>query len=104
MVFVSRWCGRQSCLLTVEDRKRLTPPSFSPSCNHHNHHHHHHHHHHPTYRNLRERKGQKLKDFIHVAGPLGISHLVMFTSTDQYTNMRVSRLPRGPTLTFKVRG
>eukprot|EP00947_MAST-08B_sp_MAST-8B-sp1_P005366 g5366.t1 len=55
-----------------------------------------------TAKRLRERKGQKLKDFVHIAGPMGISHLMMLTSTSEHTNLRVSRLPRGPTLTFQV--
>ena len=38
-----------------------------------------------------------------VAGPLGVTHLINFTKTDVGTNMRVARLPRGPTLTFRVK-
>jgi len=55
-----------------------------------------------TARKLRERKGQRVKDFVHIAGPLGVSHLTILTSTKEFTNMRVSRMPRGPTLTFQI--
>ncbi len=43
-----------------------------------------------------------LKDFVSVAGPLHVTHFVIFTKTDAGCYMRVARLPRGPTLTFKV--
>uniref|UniRef100_A0A060TB23 ARAD1D31262p n=1 Tax=Blastobotrys adeninivorans TaxID=409370 RepID=A0A060TB23_BLAAD len=52
---------------------------------------------------LRERKRNKLKDFITMAGPLGVSHLFLFSvSTSGNTTLRVGRTPRGPTLNFKV--
>ena len=37
-----------------------------------------------------------------VAGLLHVSHFVMFTKTDVGVYLRLCRLPRGPTLTFKV--
>ncbi|KAF0730963.1 hypothetical protein AaE_009284, partial [Aphanomyces astaci] len=36
------------------------------------------------------------------AAPLGVSHFLAFTNTDAGTNMKLVRLPRGPTLSFKV--
>lgn len=48
------------------------------------------------------RKKNVLKDFVSVAGLLHVSHFVMFTKTDIGVYMRLCRLPRGPTLTFKV--
>ncbi len=48
------------------------------------------------------RKKNVLKDFVSVAGPLNVSHFLMFSKTDIATNLRIVRLPRGPTLTFKV--
>ncbi|XP_078604528.1 suppressor of SWI4 1 homolog isoform X1 [Branchiostoma floridae x Branchiostoma japonicum] len=55
-----------------------------------------------TASNLKVRKKNVLKDFVAVAGPLGVTHLVIFTKTDKGVNMKFSRLPRGPTLSFKV--
>jgi len=43
-----------------------------------------------------------LKDFITVAGPLNVTHLVTFSKSEVSTYMRLIRLPRGPTMTFKV--
>ena len=43
-----------------------------------------------------------LKDFVHVAGPLGVTHFVIVSRTEQYINLKVCRLPRGPTLTFHI--
>lgn len=37
-----------------------------------------------------------------MAGPLGVSHLVVFNQTDAGVNMRIARCPRGPTCTFRV--
>jgi len=55
-----------------------------------------------TASSLKARKKNVLKDFVSVAGVLHVSHFVIFTKTEETTNMRVCRLPRGPTLTFQV--
>ncbi|XP_063966484.1 suppressor of SWI4 1 homolog [Lytechinus pictus] len=55
-----------------------------------------------TASSLRARKKNTLKDFVGVAGPLGVSHFMSYTKTDSAIHMRIMRLPRGPTLTFKV--
>ncbi|KAF9196336.1 hypothetical protein BGZ50_000738 [Haplosporangium sp. Z 11] len=52
---------------------------------------------------LRERKNNRLRDFVAVAGPLGVTHFVILSRTDHGTNMRIARLPRGPTLSFQVK-
>uniref|UniRef100_A0A096MHK3 Peter pan homolog n=1 Tax=Poecilia formosa TaxID=48698 RepID=A0A096MHK3_POEFO len=44
----------------------------------------------------------KLKDFVSVAGPLGVTHFVIFGKTPDTINMRLARLPKGPMLYFKV--
>ncbi|KAJ3210278.1 hypothetical protein HDU67_005436 [Dinochytrium kinnereticum] len=51
---------------------------------------------------LKERKGNKLKDFVHIAGQLHVSHMLIFSSTEAGVNFRIGRIPRGPTLNFKV--
>ena len=51
---------------------------------------------------LRERKRGTLKDYVSVAGPLGVTHLLLLSRTEQSVNLRIGRVPRGPTLTFKV--
>ncbi|ORY40700.1 Brix-domain-containing protein, partial [Rhizoclosmatium globosum] len=60
-----------------------------------------------TASNIKERKGNKLKDFVHVAGLLGVSHLVMFSTTESASGakigLRIGRMPRGPTLSFNVK-
>ncbi|XDV12577.1 hypothetical protein PO909_001208 [Leuciscus waleckii] len=55
-----------------------------------------------TARSLKVRKKNILKDFVAVAGPLGITHFSIFTKTDNCVNMRLARLPKGPTLYFRV--
>eukprot|EP00127_Corallochytrium_limacisporum_P005415 Clim_evm27s204 gene=Clim_evmTU27s204 len=51
---------------------------------------------------LRIRKTNVLKDFVAMAGPLGVTHMLVFNRTEQGVNMRFLRLPRGPTLTFHI--
>jgi ribosome biogenesis protein SSF1/2 len=52
---------------------------------------------------LRERKSNRLKDFLVMAGPLGVSHLFLFSQSSQgNTSLRVALTPRGPTLNFRV--
>ncbi|GAB7363650.1 hypothetical protein MBLNU230_g4220t1 [Neophaeotheca triangularis] len=52
---------------------------------------------------LRERKSNKLRDFTSMAGPLGVSHLLLFSrSSSGNTNLRLALTPRGPTFHFRV--
>ncbi|OKL62963.1 hypothetical protein UA08_01569 [Talaromyces atroroseus] len=52
---------------------------------------------------LKERRANKLKDYVVMAGPLGVTHLIMFSrSSTGNTNMRLALTPRGPTFHFKV--
>ncbi|KIW23680.1 uncharacterized protein PV07_11860 [Cladophialophora immunda] len=52
---------------------------------------------------LKERRANKLKDYTAMAGPLGISHLFLFSrSKSGNVHLRVALTPRGPTLTFRV--
>lgn len=52
---------------------------------------------------LKVRKSNVMKDFVNMAGPLGISHFVIFSKTETAPYMKLCRLPRGPTLTFKIK-
>mmetsp|Transcript_7114 Transcript_7114/g.9002 ORF Transcript_7114/g.9002 Transcript_7114/m.9002 type:complete len:421 (+) Transcript_7114:40-1302(+) len=54
--------------------------------------------------NLRERKSNKLKDFIVMAGPLGVSDLFVFNQSEETgsISLRIGKMPRGPTLQFRV--
>ncbi|KAJ2385462.1 rRNA-binding ribosome biosynthesis protein, partial [Coemansia sp. RSA 2611] len=51
---------------------------------------------------LRERKSNKIKDYVAVSSQLGLSHLLLFSQTEIGTNLRMGRFPRGPTLYFRV--
>ncbi|XP_062515775.1 suppressor of SWI4 1 homolog isoform X2 [Corticium candelabrum] len=55
-----------------------------------------------TASHLKVKRNNVLKDFVHIAGPLGVTHLIFFTKSENSVNMRIGRLPRGPTLTFQV--
>lgn len=51
---------------------------------------------------LQVRKKNVLKDFVNIAGELGVSHFLIYTKSDINVHLRMCRLPRGPTLTFRV--
>ncbi|XP_077590373.1 suppressor of SWI4 1 homolog [Stigmatopora nigra] len=55
-----------------------------------------------TAENLKVRKKNVLKDFVSVAGPMGVTHFMIFNKTTNGVNLRVARLPKGPMLYFKV--
>lgn len=55
-----------------------------------------------TATNIKVRPKNVIKDFVHVAGLLKVSHLVMFTKTVMGPYMKIGRFPRGPTLTFRI--
>ena len=41
-------------------------------------------------------------DFVNVAGPLGVTHFLMVSRSESHVNLRICRLPRGPTITYHV--
>ena len=52
---------------------------------------------------VKERRSNKLKDYTTMAGPLGVSHLLLFSrSSNGNTNLRIALAPRGPTFFFQV--
>nr|XP_033501743.1 suppressor of SWI4 1 homolog [Epinephelus lanceolatus] len=55
-----------------------------------------------TAESLKVRKKNVLKDFVAIAGPLGVTHFMIFSKTPSSINMRLARLPKGPTLHFRV--
>ncbi|KAI9202126.1 Brix domain-containing protein [Polychytrium aggregatum] len=51
---------------------------------------------------LRERKGNKLRDFLSIASHFGVTHSVIFSRTEKGPNLRIARFPRGPTVHFQI--
>ena len=52
---------------------------------------------------LRERKANRLRDYVTMCGPLGVTHLLLFSRSESgNTNMRLAVTPRGPTFHFRV--
>jgi hypothetical protein len=51
---------------------------------------------------LRETRRNALKDFVHVAGPLGVTHFLILTATQRASYLRICKASRGPTLTMRV--
>ncbi|KAF8429499.1 ribosome biogenesis protein [Tirmania nivea] len=54
---------------------------------------------------LKERKSNKLRDYTTMAGPLGVTQLLLFSRNPSSgsTTLRIARTPRGPTLHFRVK-
>lgn len=55
-----------------------------------------------TARDLKVTRKNNLKDFVSIAGPLHVSHLLMFSQTSLGDYLKIARLPRGPTIHFKL--
>jgi len=55
-----------------------------------------------TAANLKVRKGNVMKDFLTIAGPLNVSHLLAFSRTDDQASFRLLTTPKGPTLSFAI--
>lgn len=51
---------------------------------------------------MQESRKNVLKDFVQVAGPLGVTHFLMLSATQRAGYLRVAKTPRGPTLTLRV--
>ncbi|XP_057623358.1 suppressor of SWI4 1 homolog [Chionomys nivalis] len=51
---------------------------------------------------LQVRKKNSLKDCVAVAGPLGVTHFLVLSKTDNSVYLKLMRLPGGPTLTFQI--
>jgi ribosome biogenesis protein SSF1/2 len=52
---------------------------------------------------LKERKGNRLRDYVTMCGPLGVTHLMLFSRSESgNTNLRLCVAPRGPTFHFRV--
>lgn len=55
-----------------------------------------------TASNLKIRKKNVIKDFVSISATLNVSHLAIFTRTDKCPYFRLCRMPRGPTITYKI--
>lgn len=51
---------------------------------------------------MQEKKRNNLKDFLNVAGPMGVTHFLILSKTEAAPYLKVARTPQGPTLTFKI--
>ncbi|KAI5867368.1 ribosome biogenesis protein-like protein Ssf2 [Durotheca rogersii] len=52
---------------------------------------------------LKERRANHLRDYVNMTGPLGVTHLLLFSRSESgNTNLRIATTPRGPTLHFRV--
>ncbi len=53
-----------------------------------------------TAERLQESRKNRLKDFLDVAGMLGVTHMLSFSQSEVATNLRILRCPRGMRLPF----
>jgi len=51
---------------------------------------------------LKARPKNTIKDFVHVAGLLKVSHFCVFSKTNLGPYLKIARFPRGPTMSFRV--
>lgn len=55
-----------------------------------------------TATHLKERRCNKIKDFLALSGIFHVSHMCIFTQSETALSLKIARMPKGPTLTFKV--
>ncbi|KAJ8679028.1 hypothetical protein QAD02_014815 [Eretmocerus hayati] len=55
-----------------------------------------------TATSLKERKKNTIKDFVSISSVLHVTHMSIFTRTELGMYLKICRLPRGPTLSFKI--
>lgn len=53
---------------------------------------------------LRESKRNVLRDFVHIAGPLGVTHFLVLTATTHASYLRIAKSPRVSGLNALERG
>jgi len=52
--------------------------------------------------NLKESKANTIKDYLSIKDVYGLSHMMMLTNTEKASYLRLAKMPRGPTVTFKL--
>ena len=52
--------------------------------------------------NLKEKKSNNMRDFLSLVDIYGYSHMMMLTNTDKHSYLHLAKMPRGPTITFKI--
>ncbi len=55
-----------------------------------------------TASHLKERENNKLKDFVAIASQLSVTHMLVLSQSESCVNLKIGRLPRGPTVYFRV--
>lgn len=49
-----------------------------------------------------EKKRNNLKDFVNVAGPLGVTHFLILSNPKSLPHLRLANSPQGPTFTLQI--
>lgn len=52
--------------------------------------------------NLKESKANSIKDYLSIKDVYGLSHMMLLTNTEKASYLRLAKMPRGPTVTFKL--
>lgn len=55
-----------------------------------------------TASSLREKRSNKIKDFVSLSGMFHVSHMCVFNKSATQLSFKTARLPKGPTLNFKI--
>ena len=55
-----------------------------------------------TFINLKESDKNNIKDFLSIVDIYGMSHMMMFTNTEKNSYLHFAKMPKGPTITFKI--
>jgi len=52
--------------------------------------------------NLKESKANTIKDYLSIVDVYGLSHFICLTNTDKASYLKLAKMPKGPTITFRL--
>ena len=52
--------------------------------------------------NPKEKSSNNMRDFLSLVDIYGYSHMITFTNTDKNSYMHLAKMPKGPTISFKI--
>ncbi|CAD7699962.1 unnamed protein product [Ostreobium quekettii] len=51
---------------------------------------------------LKDRRDNQMRDFVDVCGPLGVTHLLILSATEHGVNLKIAKVPQGPTISYRI--
>lgn len=52
--------------------------------------------------NLKDKHNKNFKDYLSIVDQFGLTHMLIFTNTEESSYLKLTKLPKGPTFTLKI--